>query len=141
MRFSESLSSYLASRPDKSLAFYLGHWLAAIADEELDGLRRLLVKFRDGDQSTTTDDLLSVVIIARSGELHRPDHRFDPDVMLTWLGVLYIAVSVETYRRRGWVVLMRPLSIQPHKRVRLSLTEEGLRHASEFAHGLFDASG
>jgi len=127
MRYSKSLIEYLANRENKSAAFYLGHWLALLEDSELEQLRVLANQFMDGVEETYLDDIVSVCIHAMSAETRKPQIKLTPSDIGDWVGSLYVNSSIDSYRRRGWVELGSTLSIKPHKRVTMTITELGFR--------------
>lgn len=125
MRHSESLIAFLGNRKNKAAIFYLGHWLAAIEDDALEQLRSLSKQFMDGAIGKATDDVLSVGIHAMAAESRKPQLKLAPAALEQLVGTLYIAASLESYRRRGWLELEATLSIKPHKRLKLRITELG----------------
>lgn len=131
MALSGMLATYLRQRIDRSTPFLLGHWLRVVDDQTLADLRGAVRAFDAGDASASVDDLLSLIFIALSAETQRPDHDVDEQLLMGWAQALRVAVALETYRRRGWLTLGRPLSIQPDSQISMQLTSEGLAHAAQ----------
>lgn len=136
MRFSKSLMEFLANRKNKAAAFYLGHWLASIQDDHLEQLRVLAKQFMDGVEELYLDDIISVCIHAMAAERRKPQVKLAPSEIQEWVGTLYVASSLDSYRRRGWVQLESTLSIKPHKQVKMSVTELGQKMGNSALQGL-----
>ena len=131
MALSGMLATYLQQRIDRSMPFLLGHWLRVVDDGTLADLRGAIRAFDAGDASAYVDDLLALIFIALSAETQRPDHDVDEQLLVGWSQALRVAVALEAYRRRGWLTLSRPLSIQPEAQIYMQLTPEGLAHVAE----------
>lgn len=136
LAISESLSTFLLNRPTRDSPFFLGDWLASIDDAALEKLRKLAHAHRNGDNSPRTDDLLSTALIAQAAEDQRPDHQVDEEVASQWVATLYIAAAIESYRRRGWLMLGGPLSIRPDVKVKIEITDLGWRHEHDLGRDL-----
>jgi hypothetical protein len=136
MLHSESLATFLRHRIKDGEPFFLGHWLITVDDAALRHLRSLTTRARGGDSSPSTDDLLVVALTAQAAELVRAEHEVNEDVVIQWINILHVAAAIEGYRRMGWLVLDRPLSIQANVDISLRFTVEGERNASTLRQGL-----
>jgi hypothetical protein len=136
MRHSESLASFLRQRPRQGEPFFLGDWLASIDDTALEHFRSLASRARNGDRSSATDDLLVVALSAQAAEMVKAEHEVTEDVVIDWINILHVASAIESYRRRGWLVLDRALSIQVEVKVSLRITEEGAINIGALRQGL-----
>ena len=109
---SARLSSFLRCRLDRAAPFFLGHWLQVEDGDTLSHVRAAIKAFDDREVSPTTDDLLTFVVIAVAAETQRAEHALDHQIMSRWIDGLRVAEAIERYRRKGWLVLARPLSVQ-----------------------------
>lgn len=136
MRHSECLATFLRVRVRDGTPFFLGDWLMTISDDALLHLRSLTSRARDGDCSPSTDDLLVVALSAQAAELVQAEHHVDEEVAIQWINILHAAAAIEDYRRRGWLILDKPLSIQACIDPSLRFTAEGERNAAALRQGL-----
>lgn len=136
MRRSESLATFLRLRVKDSKPFFLGDWLMTISDDALLHLRSLTTRARGGDNSPSTDDLLVVALTAQAAELVQAEHHVDEEVGIQWIDILHAAAAIEDYRRKGWLILDKPLSIQARIDPSLRFTAEGERNAAALHQGL-----
>ena len=136
MCHSESLATFLRRRIKDGKPFFLGDWLMAVSDDALRHLRSLTTRARGGDNSPFTDDLLVVALTAQAAELVQAEHGVNEEVVIQWINILHVAAAIEDYRRRGWLVLDKPLSIQASIDISLRFTAEGERNATALRQGL-----
>lgn len=107
-----------------------------VSDDALLDLRSLTLRARDGDSSPSTDDLLVVALTAQAAELVLAEHHVDEEVVIQWINILHASAAIEDYRRRGWLILDKPLSIQASIDPSLRFTAEGERNAAALRRGL-----
>lgn len=132
MRYSESISAFLMSRKDKSRHFYLGHWLSSLGDDDLGQLIQLSQLYLDGVEERYLDDIFMVVITAVSAEKRNPKVELSPEILNDVVGALNLAACIESFTRRGWLVLENTLSINIHKKVKARITDSGMKQGGEF---------
>lgn len=128
---SESLSIYLMQRIDKQASFFIGHWLSALNDEVLDDLHVLAKEFQEGEGEPHLDDVLAICLIAYCAETRKQDCQVTEALVNTWANILVTAINIEGYRRKGWLVCVHPLSIQPNIDVAFDVTPSGVLHFFE----------
>lgn len=135
MRFSESLTAHLEARLDDA-PFYLGHWLRALDGEALRSMKALCERFRNGDSTTATDDLLSVGFIATTAETGQRVQSLTAQAVLAWVGALYRAVCLELCERAGLISIQSALSIRPEHPIDAFVSERGMDGVAELPMGV-----
>ncbi|MEO6273186.1 MAG: hypothetical protein ABIP34_08300 [Rhodoferax sp.] len=135
MQLTEKLATFLQNRVNRTAPFLLGHWLSALDEATLADLRHAIRANADGQASSHIDDLFTLISLAMSAETQRCYHGVDGQLLQSWAQTLRVVVGIEAYRRKGWLILDRPLSIQPDSNVCLRLTHEGLKHSVDFRPG------
>lgn len=109
---SARLARFLRCRLDRATPFFLGEWLQVEEEGTLSCVRAAIKAFDDREVSPATDDLLTLVVIAVAAETQRAEHALDHQIMSRWVDGMRVAEAIERYRREGWLVLTRPLSVQ-----------------------------
>ena len=94
-------------------------------------LRSAGAEFRARPDTADRDELLAVVLLARSAETGQLAYGGNPEVAALWINTLVLSATIEEFRRRGWIEVDRPLSIQPTVEVSIRLTPEGMKHGDE----------
>lgn len=126
MRFSESLIQYLVNRLNKAEPFLLGQWLESLTSDELESLKLLSKEFFNGSESSFVDDILSVILTAVVAETRNNSVEMDPERVTEWGFTLATAASLESFRRKGYLDIFAPLSIDPHATNHIRVTELGM---------------
>ena len=122
---SERLRRYLAER--KGQPFFLGDWLAALDFEQFVALKATVERFTSGQNQHEQDtDVIAVVMTAMAAELQAASLSFDDATALECVRTLQLGLSLEAFRRKGWLTLDAALSIQPDRKAPVQLTELGL---------------
>ena len=133
MRFSESLIAFITGPHPRAYPFVLGDWLQSLDDATLSQLQALSDRaMRDATSlGDAVQDLILVVVTAVAAEKQVREVPISPERLLDYFGALYLATSIERFRRAGWLILHAPLSIDADKQVSMTLTERGLREGPQ----------
>ena len=133
MRFSESLIAFITDPHRRSHPFVLGDWIESLDDETLSQLQ-VLSNQATVDAASLGDavqDLLLMVITAVAAEKQVREVPVSPERLVDYFGALYLATSLERFRRAGWLILHSPLSMDADKEVSITLTERGLQEGPQ----------
>ena len=113
-----SLCTYLVNH--KSRSFEFGDWLQSLSNGELNRLIRL----NEASQSGSNDALahiIQITAVAMCAELQERSVTLNEEVLLS----VVVLACVESYRRKGLMIVHSPLRLSSDK-IHYSITDEGM---------------
>lgn len=130
MPLSESLLAILAGRKGNRKPFFSGQWLATLSDKMLGQLITQLQALNDGaDDNPGHDDAVSATIYLIGAEAGSTELKIPEKQLLVSIQLLLVASRLEGFRRRGWILIHSPLSINPDGGVHMNITPLGQANA------------
>lgn len=125
------LKNFLDHRSAQAGPFFLGEWLCSLDDQEFADLRAKMDQSQHSGDSAAAVEVLALAVMLMVAEVAKVKFKFKQEEALTWVETLRLALSLEHFRRIGWMTLAKPLSIRPTSPVKGEFTDEGRRAAGQ----------
>lgn len=127
MNLIRQLKDFLDHRGAQAGPFFLGEWLCSLDDQNFADLRAKMEDFYQSGNQTASDEIVALAVMLAVAEIAKKKFKFKESAALSWVKTLRLSLSLENFRRMGWMILAKPLSIQPTSKVEGQFTPEGLR--------------
>lgn len=110
-----SLLEFIAN--NVSCKFKTGLWIETLSEIEITTLKKQVK-----EKSETT---CGIALTAYSAEVGKLENNFQTNEIMELLNMLFVIATIEEIRRKGFVVLLRILSIQPKLSIEYKITDKG----------------
>jgi hypothetical protein len=140
--FSMSLKEFL-DRRSRALPFRIGQWLATVDNQRMEMLLETYRVFSTSDihdpaTAHCRNDMLTLLMTALPAERGRRSMNERAKNMVRHIDSLGVAIRLETWRRKGWVVIEGDLTILQQKPAAVAVTDR-MRTEAPDLYGLLQA--